>query len=810
MEHASLILHHSRPAARLIPAPSHQHLSNREHGTRVNVQDLFGNMPVRVKQRALGSTNGEVEKEFENLKRQIVGLLLAWPLPVSISLKIAGSNKDLHIRGENARTKDDNVSLSRSLDLSLIRGILSQAGYIEPSHWADWIKTSARTPFITIRGAFSLQPAPTKLVQFIALGLHPIRAETGGNVLFDEVNRLVASSSFGNQEDIPNDEASEVRKQKDRRFKQDGFTNKQLKGGGKGVDKWPMFYICIEMQRVNSVCDKDVEGLGESTLAGLLKVLGAMVTGFLNENHFRPRNRHRTRKYTVCESAETPERNSTPPTLRNNDSASSSTKSRHRDDVFSPWTQIKSGIHVKSSAASPSLKPIVCENSLSKDSSRDPSSPFVEQALVSKALDVANTSNNEDGLHESDPTVTWTNPVSGATSLVNARTGQVINPSNPKRPVFASSTSSSMYSNRHSELGKRLTRAAPSADGTSKEVSWSTNLLKSWKNPVFDLTEEAIPQVSFEGPSLEISDVLHGRRHCCSDTDIQKAFKQSSTSLMARLSRQDLKNASVIAQVDEKFILISISDTSSPADFVGNRRQLLVLVDQHAADERIRVEGLLADLCSSSTPMAKPILLEISLRENELLTRHLHFFTSWGIVYDITATPESGKSRLAVKALPKAIAERCRTEPKVLINLLRGEAWKREELGLRSAVPESGASVDLENPSTVLETEAWLPRLSTIPQALLDMLNSRACRSAIMFNDVLSMDECTTLILRLAECAFPFQCAHGRPSMVPLVDVSGMVVVGDDAASSEENIGFGEAWRRWKPVEEEEEATSVG
>jgi DNA mismatch repair protein MLH3 len=40
---------------------------------------------------------------------------------------------------------------------------------------------------------------------------------------------------------------------------------------------------------------------------------------------------------------------------------------------------------------------------------------------------------------------------------------------------------------------------------------------------------------------------------------------------------------------------------------------------------------------------------------------------------------------------------------------------------------------------------------------------------AIMFNDPLTTEECLDLVRRLAACAFPFQCAHGRPSMVPLV-----------------------------------------
>lgn len=40
-----------------------------------------------------------------------------------------------------------------------------------------------------------------------------------------------------------------------------------------------------------------------------------------------------------------------------------------------------------------------------------------------------------------------------------------------------------------------------------------------------------------------------------------------------------------------------------------------------------------------------------------------------------------------------------------------------------------------------------------------------------MFNDPLTKEECATLVSGLASCSFPFQCAHGRPSMVPVLDL---------------------------------------
>jgi len=77
------------------------------------------------------------------------------------------------------------------------------------------------------------------------------------------------------------------------------------------------------------------------------------------------------------------------------------------------------------------------------------------------------------------------------------------------------------------------------------------------------------------------------------------------------------------------------------------------------------------------------------------------------------------------------------------------------------------------------------------------MLNSRACRSAIMFNDELSHEQCKVLIRRLADCAFPFQCAHGRPSLVPLVDLA-VLDMGNASGEEREEAGFRKAFVRWR------------
>jgi DNA mismatch repair protein MLH3 len=84
-----------------------------------------------------------------------------------------------------------------------------------------------------------------------------------------------------------------------------------------------------------------------------------------------------------------------------------------------------------------------------------------------------------------------------------------------------------------------------------------------------------------------------------------------------------------------------------------------------------------------------------------------------------------------------------------------------------------------------------------------------------MFNDHLSLDDCRSLVARLAQCVFPFQCAHGRPSMIPVLDLtlptdqendhsplnSARGPFGDEQTlnNTRAELGFVEAFRAWKP-----------
>ncbi|KAL9119900.1 MAG: hypothetical protein Q9187_003546 [Circinaria calcarea] len=940
--HSTLILHHSRPAARLIPSPSHHHVKCRDHGTRVTVQDLFGNMPVRVKHRALQQEAlTTLEKDWEALCKDITGTLLAWDIP--ISLRMRGLNRDQKLVIRASEPVNGKVTLKvnsvspRSFDINLLQSILAQGIKVNPTSWDTWIKASAQTLLITIRAIISLQPAPSKHTQFISLGIQHLHHDTGFSVLYDEVNRTFASSSYGAQEELDVADDSEVDKRaKDRRFKHDGFTKKQLKGGGKGIDRWPMFYIRIDLlDSTTSLDSLPNNGLAEkgSTLTSIIDVLRSMVVSFLAEHHLRPRAR-RSKKRIVPHEQATPTKpsNASPKNISSRDLRQPSEKkgsigshpatpniasatarhelqpsvrpvpsvhdfgkavrlpkfprgdiSRSQDD-FSEWSRIKSGTRSAARAISHELpissqKPAVDTrpptNSLAGelpgirshseviDEYLSGDGQFTESPKVSDEppshsgqihnelgidSDASRTSlAPDDGLQSNyDEKISWTNPVTKATHLLNARTGLLIAP--PRVSTSSSSGSIETLGIRSQRplsslsslsMRSKLSRSATDGFSTPKSGSWCEDLLKGWENPVFCQTEENIPQVSMDGPALEKECTTCFRPQRGFDANMEMPFTETSSpfsaKFSAKLSRAGLENATILTQVDKKFILVTM--TTAPED---DDSQVLVIIDQHAADERIRIESLLADICAKpssqissirsalghksaveTTRLAKPVKLQIKPQEHRLFQKYADVFARWGILFDLDL-PQLGPSlvesqegfQVVVRTLPPGIAERCRIDPKQLYELMRGEIWKREEDGTSRAIPPEAERPSnpefghLSDSASQPETEpVWIHRIRDCPQGILDMLNSRSCRSAIMFNDELTVAECETLVRRLAACRFPFQCAHGRPSMVPLVAIGSLSqsVPGMGFASGprklggdgREQRGFGDAWKRW-------------
>ena len=700
------------------------------------MQDLYGNMPVRVKQRAVqyAASVGVGAKEMDILKRHILALLLAWPSQVSLTLTdMAQSKREFLIRvkdGSQSSLDTTQKSLRSSqgvtvqrLDLRWICSLLSQGGYIEPTECDSWQETSANSKSIRINAALCVTPAPSKRVQFISLGIRPIAAESEPNILLDEINKLYSASSFGNLEEY--DGEKKAQSANDRRFKHDGLTNRDLRGAGKGVDRWPMFFMRIEFRDLGPDPKLEREGI----ILKVLAVIKAMVLKFLESNGFRPVARSDQRRQKL---------NQRPSLAKTISSA---------PDCFSAWSRIKSSQPFRGT-----LKSAVDEN-MTIALAENPERPSV-LALTDvepKNQQLERGVDNEDGL------IKWVDPVTKRKVMVNSRTGLAVEKAQGRPrtapPVLQKGT---IFTQDPPALQSNTLQTRPSTS------SWAHTLISNWENPVFAPVEQAITRIHNETNDGALP---LGNHHNCDTHGLPHGFS-APTKSDSRIPKTALQTARVISQVDQKFVLIRTSA----------RQPTLILIDQHAADERIRVEGLLHDLRTQGpATLSKPLTFSIAtIHEHTLLSQQIHFFAQWRITYNLSS-PTSPAS-ITVTALPPAISQRCVLQPSILLNLLRST--------IHSSAPLSN---------------------TTPPKALLDIINSRACRSAIMFNDELSREECVELVRRLARTGNPFQCAHGRVSMVPLVGLGeeaalcagigaeGLVKV---KAGEGEGENFVEAWKR--------------
>jgi DNA mismatch repair protein MLH3 len=244
----------------------------------------------------------------------------------------------------------------------------------------------------------------------------------------------------------------------------------------------------------------------------------------------------------------------------------------------------------------------------------------------------------------------------------------------------------------------------------------------------------------------------------------------------------------VINQLDRKFILCAVDEIKGGDDSrqeSDNPRRMLVLVDQHAASERVRVEGFLRTLChnfldfegnGSQSPdrveLDPPRVILLSRKEASILRSTQSMLGRWcfGLSW-----PES-KSRdqridqdeyeqFLVHSVPRVVSEKLLVGDE-LRNFFKEYAAESETDGV---LPALGSQSQHGGDPDHL---TWHKALRWCPKGLLALINSRACRGAIMFNDSLSIEQCERLMAQLAETAFPFQCAHGRPSLVPLTGTS--------------------------------------
>jgi len=157
----------------------------------------------------------------------------------------------------------------------------------------------------------------------------------------------------------------------------------------------------------------------------------------------------------------------------------------------------------------------------------------------------------------------------------------------------------------------------------------------------------------------------------------------------------------------------------------------LVLLDQHAAHERVLYEQMLRRMESTEAAPSQRLLLpetiELPPRDSAFLRENLSTLVRLGV-----GISEFGERTFLLDALPPFVrSTNPRRFARELIDELRG----------------AGGSVN-----------SW-----RLGEAL---VAKTVCRHAVKANDPLSVPEIEALIEDLRRCEMPYTCPHGRPTLI--------------------------------------------
>lgn len=273
-------------------------------------------------------------------------------------------------------------------------------------------------------------------------------------------------------------------------------------------------------------------------------------------------------------------------------------------------------------------------------------------------------------------------------------------------------------------------------DSTGSTVA---EMLDNWTNPVFTAPEKDILMVNKPGNCVRNQIPIHNM--------VQPH----------RFTRNMLESMRVLQQLDEKFIVGVVSHR-------GNDDDLLVLIDQHAAHERVRLEQLQSELFENistgtrprikSSPVSPPMEIFLFAEEIRLLKTFQSEIERIGIHFSINESlEESDEVSVVIQAVPSVFVEREVSEVK------RG----------RQSVTASKVKELIREHLKQILTMRGTP--AAIPKNIFQVISSQACHGAVKFGEPLGVNECQQLVMNLSKCQLPFQCAHGRPSVIPLADL---------------------------------------
>lgn len=184
------------------------------------------------------------------------------------------------------------------------------------------------------------------------------------------------------------------------------------------------------------------------------------------------------------------------------------------------------------------------------------------------------------------------------------------------------------------------------------------------------------------------------------------------------LSKEAKKHHKIIGQVFDTYWLIQMEDK-------------LFIIDQHAAHEKVLYERIVKEMKErkvTSQLLSPPLIISLNLQEQEKMKKYMDVFISLGFEIE-----SFGGREYSIRAVPQN-----------LYGLTRQDFF----IEILDHLDEDATSKNIEK--------------------LSDKMATMACKAAVKGNQRLSSVEAMTLIDELLELDNPYNCPHGRPTIISM------------------------------------------
>ncbi len=278
-------------------------------------------------------------------------------------------------------------------------------------------------------------------------------------------------------------------------------------------------------------------------------------------------------------------------------------------------------------------------------------------------------------------------------------------------------------------------RRALTENGNKTSSEIGSDMLKKATIPVFPKTSYHPTNTSYRGSSRPYFNTP------------QTAYSQASPSRLSESKRAPLLlSEGYSVRQDNAFQAFSEKQQTTPEEFpplglakaqlhktyiVSQAKNGIIVVDQHAAHERLTYEKLMQRMTSSvqTQMLLIPEIVDLKPEEVTLLGQRSEELKTFGLILDVF-----GNDCVAVREIPALL----------------------DKADIKQLIQDIADTLK-EFDDTVL-----------LKDRIKDVCARMACHGSIRAGRVLTIDEMNALLRQMEECGTSGQCIHGRPTYVEL------------------------------------------